>query len=109
MKSFLAYFLQIVIGIGIYADHWLGIAELGNLSLALIWITSILSLFIGLRPSKDFFKHGRNPRQPIVRTLFFINSCLLFAVGWFFTGIVQLSAWIILWIRRIEWEKRTFF
>jgi len=107
MKNISAYLVQTLIGLGVVAGHWFGIDELGNITIALIWFIAIINFISLVIPGDDFFKDEGHKRRLILRVIFAINILIIFAAGWFFTGITYLIAWLALWGKRRLWEEKT--
>lgn len=105
MKMIVPFLVHILIGVGIYAGHWLAIIEAENITTAVVWVISLLTLAALLTPSDKYFKDGKNKRRPIMRALYFVNVALLAAAGWFFTFAVFLLAWLSMWCKRVLYEE----
>lgn len=95
-KHILSYMVGLAVICGLIAGHWFGIEEAANISVGLLWIIIIATLFLSLVPAKELYKKSQDWHMAIISIISLITWVILLAIGSFVTGFFYFLSWLII-------------
>ncbi|TXG78704.1 hypothetical protein E6Q11_00515 [Candidatus Dojkabacteria bacterium] len=103
MSQYISIVIHCIVIFLVILGGWYELQEATNLVSAWIWIVSIIYIAFSapVTPTNDCevdFNAG------LSMSLFGISILLVFSVGWFWTGVVYMLMWIMLFGRVIQYK-----
>lgn len=106
-KKITPYLFRTSIGAGVIADHWFGVSEAGNLSIAVVFVIFVATVLVCAFSKKESLvtKESKNTVF-IYRVMTGANVIILIAAGWFATAFALATAWILSYLKTYDGKKK---
>lgn len=104
MKQILPHFMLPLIAVGVLAEQLYAIEMAGNLSMFALWLLIVFSFIAVSTADEKFFES--NPKNIIKRINGVVLLLVLVASGWFVTATFTFVAWLFLFAKRLEVQKK---
>ena len=99
--------LSVIVITGILTDNYLGYSELGNISMAILWLSVFTSIAISYADKAQQDKVFNSASEfRIIKNIFSgAIVATLIVCGWFVTAVFYSISWTIVHSSYIDWKK----
>lgn len=99
--------LSVITITGILTDNYLGYSELGNISMAILWLSVFTSITIAYADKAQQAKVFNSVSEfRIIKNIFSgAIVATLIVCGWFVTVVFYSISWAIVYSSYIDWKK----
>ena len=94
---------------GIVAEKWYGFEWAGNISIFIVWVFSIISLFFLAVPDEKILEANKDigaVKKYSFRAFYFSSVAIMLAAGWFITATASFIGFILVYAKTASAKEK---